>query len=256
MYIEQTNSTNTLLKELLLQGEKISFIRTDFQTNGRGQTGNGWESEKGQNILCSLAIDGKQINMDRYFDLSVRTSVAVHRVVAQLLAHGDYTVTIKWPNDIYVNDYKIAGILIETALSGQQIAWAIAGIGLNINQTKWLSNAPNPTSIQMLTGEEVDIEATMNDLIQSWEEVKQWTEDQQWQYYKSHLYRGEGYWPFVEREVNINPTMNANADAENQFIARIADISPDGEIILIDTHNKERKYHFKQIRYIIQTSNQ
>lgn len=256
MYIEQTNSTNTLLKELLLQGKEISFIRTDFQTNGRGQTGNGWESEKGQNILCSIAIDGKDINMDRYFDLSVRTSVAVHRVVAKLLAQMDCKVAIKWPNDIYVNDHKIAGILIESALSGQYIAWAIAGIGLNINQTKWLSNAPNPISIRMLMGEEIDIEATMNDLLQSWEDVKQWSLDEQWHYYKSHLYRGEGYWPFVEREVSITPTMNANADAENQFVARIANVTPQGEIILIDTNNTERKYHFKQIRYIIQTPNQ
>ena len=247
MYIDRTNSTNTLMKELLARGEWPEgerWLRTDFQSAGRGQAGNSWESAPGKNLLCSILIDPQQILDKNPFYLNVMVSVAVQRLL------GD-SFTIKWPNDIYWHDKKVAGLLVETALQGGEIKYAIAGIGLNVNQTEWFSDAPNPISLQQITGKQYDLDTLMQQLL---EQVDETLCEDVWQYYKSHLYRREGFWPFVEREVNTEPTMNAQKDeiqCTKAFMARIEDILPTGEIVLRDQQNQKRIYHFKQIRYVV-----
>ena len=253
MYIKRTNSTNTLLKELIAKGEwpeGEAFLYTGYQTAGRGQTGNGWESEEDKNLLCSVLIDLSHWPLAvSPFYLNVTVSVAVYRLLSQELTAKSQQLRVKWPNDIYWQDKKIAGILIENAIIGNEVKYSIAGIGLNVNQTEWKSDAPNPVSLNQITGNTYDIEALMQQL---YEEVqKALTEEDLWGYYKVHLYRKDGFWPFVEREVNTAPTTNANADAIGQFMARIADILPTGEIVLEDQEGQERVYHFKQVRYIV-----
>ena len=236
MYIKRTNSTNTLLRELIAQGNPPDFIYAGYQTAGRGQTGNGWESEEGKNLLCSILLPPRK----NLFELNVVTAVAVQRML------GD-AFTIKWPNDIYWQDKKIAGILIENAIIGNEVKYSIAGIGLNVNQTEWKSDAPNPISLKQITGKEYAIAPLMEQLMQ---EIKKAEQENVWPYYKAHLYRKDNYWPYVEREVSIAPTMNANAN-ENAFMAHIEDVLPTGEIVLRDQNNQQRIYHFKQIRYIL-----
>lgn len=244
MYIDRTNSTNTLMKELLARGEWPEgerWLRTDFQSAGRGQAGNSWESAPGKNLLCSILIDPQQILDNNPFYLNVMVSVAVQRLL------GD-SFTIKWPNDIYWQDKKIAGLLVETALQGGEIKYAIAGIGLNVNQTEWFSDAPNPISLQQITRKQYDLDTLMQQLL---EQVDETLCEDVWQYYKSHLYRREGFWPFVEREVSIEPTMNANKDTEGIFLAKIEDVRTDGELALRDTDGNLRLYHFKEVRCVL-----
>ena len=239
MYIARTNSTNTLLKELLAKGEwptNDTFIRAGYQTAGRGQTGNGWESEEGKNLLCSILLPPRK----NLFELNVVTAVAVQRT----LGSG---YTIKWPNDIYWQDKKIAGILIENAIIGNELKYSIAGIGLNVNQTEWHSDAPNPVSLKQITGQTYDIETLMQ---QIYAEIQKALNEDLWSYYKAHLYRKDGFWPFVERPVSTAPTMNAQATSD-AFMAHIEDVLPTGEIVLRDENNQQRIYHFKQIRYVL-----
>jgi BirA family biotin operon repressor/biotin-[acetyl-CoA-carboxylase] ligase len=243
MYIKATDSTNTLMKELLAKGEWPEgerFLYTAFQTAGRGQAGNGWESEEGKNLLCSILLPPRK----ELFDLNVLTAVAVQR----LLGEG---FTIKWPNDIYYGDKKIAGILIENAILGSEVAYSIAGIGLNVNQTTFLSSAPNPVSLKQISGKETDIDALMQALMTQIEALEAMDEAQVWVYYREHLYRREGFWPFVEREVSTAPTMNADRKAEGVFLAKIENVRTNGEIELRDQNGNLRIYHFKQVRYVI-----
>ena len=226
MYIKSTNSTNTLLKELLAKGEWPEgerFIRAGYQTAGRGQTGNGWESEEGKNLLCSILLPPTK---NLYF-LNIAVSVALLRVIGE-----DFT--IKWPNDIYYGDKKLAGILLENAIVGSEVKYSIAGIGLNVNQTVFVSDAPNPVSLKQITGQEHDIDKLMERLM---EEIDQVLNEDVWPYYKAHLYRREGYWPYE--------------DANGRFEARIEDVLPTGEIVLRDKQGNQRKYHFKQVRYVL-----
>ena len=226
MYISSTNSTNTLLKELIANGQTPEFLYTDYQTAGRGQTGNSWESEKGKNLLCSILLPPDK---NLYF-LNIAVGVALLNVIGE-----DFT--IKWPNDIYWQDKKVAGILIENAIIGNEITYSIAGIGLNVNQTEWHSDAPNPVSLKQISGKDYDIERLMNRLLEAVHAVLNEPEQDVWAYYKAHLYRREGFWPYE--------------DNNGQFLARIKDILPTGEIVLRDQKGKERIYHFKQIRYVI-----
>ena len=258
MYISTTNSTNTLMKELLAKGEWREgerFLYTAFQTAGRGQAGDGWESEEGKNLLCSILLPPRK----DLFYLNVLVSVAVHKVIRSVLCQakpvctlsGEAGLTIKWPNDIYYGDKKIAGILVENAILGSEVTYSIAGIGLNVNQTTFLSSAPNPVSLKLISGKETDIDALMHALMAQIEALEATDEAQIWAYYRDHLYRREGFWPFVEREVSTAPTMNAEKGAEGIFLAKIENVRTNGEIELRDQAGNLRIYHFKQVRYVI-----
>lgn len=226
MFISSTHSTNTLLKELIAKGTPPECIYAGYQTAGRGQTGNSWESEADKNLLCSILLPP---NKNLYF-LNIAVSVAILRII-------DEPLTIKWPNDIYWQDKKLAGILLENAIVGAEIKYSIAGIGLNVNQTVFVSDAPNPASLKQITGKTYDIDQLMKDLFEAVKAVLNEPEERIWSKYKDHLYRREGFWPYE--------------DQNGRFEAKIKDVLPTGEIILQDENNKERTYHFKQIRYIL-----
>ena len=254
MYIERTNSTNTLMRELIAKGEWQAgeeYLYTGFQTAGKGQSGNGWESEEGKNLLCSILIDPQKVKDKRPFYLNVAVSVAVHRMVNSQFSILNSQLTIKWPNDIYWQDKKTAGILVENALTGNEVRYSIAGIGLNVNQTEWLSNAPNPVSMRQISGAEYDIHELMKTLMDEMHTVLAMKREEIWAYYRTHLYRKDGFWPFVEREVSIAPTMNANKETEGIFLAKIENIRADGEIELRDQEGNLRLYHFKEVRYVL-----
>ena len=226
MFIEQTNSTNTLLKELIAKGQEPDFIYAGYQTAGRGQTGNSWESEKGKNLICSILLPP---NKNLYF-LNIAVSVAILRLF-------DEPLTIKWPNDIYWKDKKLAGILLENAIIGNEVKYTIAGIGLNVNQTEFVSDAPNPVSLKQISGKEYAIDPLMQDLLEAVHTVLNEPEEAVWSEYKAHLYRREGYWPF--------------ADQNGTFEAQIEDVLPSGEIVLRDKNGQLHTYGFKQIKNIL-----
>ena len=226
MYIKSTNSTNSLMKEMLAKGEWPEgeyFVYAGYQTAGRGQTGNSWESEADKNLLCSILLPPDK---DLYF-LNIAVGVAILRVIGE-----DFT--IKWPNDIYYGDKKVAGILVENAILGNEVKYSIAGIGLNVNQTTFVSDAPNPISLKQITGKEYDIDALMQ---QVYAKVQETLNEEVWEKYKNHLYRRDGFWKYE--------------DQNGIFEARIIDVLPTGEIVLCDRNGQNRTYGFKQIKYIL-----
>ena len=217
------------MKEMLAKGEWPEgeyFLYAGYQTAGRGQTGNGWESEEGKNLICSILLPP---NKNLYF-LNIAVSVAIIRLIGEQF-------TIKWPNDIYWQDKKLAGILLENAIVGSEIKYSIAGIGLNVNQTVFTSDAPNPVSLKQITGKEYNVDQLMTELLDAVQAVLHESEECIWSEYKAHLFRREGYWSYE--------------DQNGRFKAKIEDVLPSGEIVLRDASNKERIYHFKQIRYVL-----
>lgn len=199
------------------------FVYAGYQTAGRGQTGNSWESEADKNLLCSILLPPDK---DLYF-LNIAVGVAILRVIGE-----DFT--IKWPNDIYYGDKKVAGILVENAILGNEVKYSIAGIGLNVNQTTFVSDAPNPISLKQITGKEYDIDALMQ---QVYAKVQETLNEEVWEEYKNHLYRRDGFWKYE--------------DQNGIFEARIIDVLPTGEIVLCDRNGQNRTYGFKQIKYIL-----
>ena len=151
IFIENLTSTNTYSLSLLRNEtpSEGTIVYTNYQTGGRGQTGNVWESEDGKNLLFSIILYPFSIKPPDQFIISKVISLGI----CDFLKEFTSKVTIKWPNDIYVGNDKIAGILIENLLMNGKIESCVAGIGININQEIFRSDAPNPVSLTLLTGE-------------------------------------------------------------------------------------------------------
>lgn len=151
LHFTQVDSTNVEAKRLLDNGEAKEglVITADLQTQGRGQYGRVWESEVGLNIMMSVVVSPIFIKIADQFALNILSSLAVTDVI------NDYceSTKVKWPNDVYVYNKKIAGILIQNYIQGDRIKHSIIGIGLNVNQSTWPDDVPNATSLCLESGE-------------------------------------------------------------------------------------------------------
>ncbi len=158
-------STNAYALSLLSKSKppEGTVISTFRQTEGRGQIGSIWESEPDKNISLSVLFYPEFLRALHQFQLNQAFSLAVRDFVADQLA---VDVKIKWPNDIYVEDRKIAGILIQNAITNNHLRSTVAGIGINVNQAAFLTNPPNPTSFLLKTGREFDLESLVLSLCQ------------------------------------------------------------------------------------------
>lgn len=149
--LESTNRYCELLD--LSQIKEFTIIQAIEQTHGIGQQGNHWVSEPGKNITVSLVIKPTMAVGDQ-FEITKILSLGITDALHEILAGLNHAITIKWPNDIYVDGKKICGILVANKIKGTQIAASVCGIGLNVNQTKFPAWVPNPTSIKLLTAAE------------------------------------------------------------------------------------------------------
>lgn len=165
IFIEKLSSTNTHASYLLRKGmvQEGTVIHTNFQTAGKGQMGNTWESQYGKNLLISIVLYPKSVKAERQFLISKFISLGIKDFLDEIISD----VTIKWPNDIYAGNDKIAGILIENAIIRNEIEFTIAGIGVNINQETFTGGAPNPTSLKKITGKNQDTDECLSELLKS-----------------------------------------------------------------------------------------
>ncbi|OJV39227.1 MAG: biotin--[acetyl-CoA-carboxylase] ligase [Bacteroidia bacterium 43-41] len=237
--LEETESTNSYLRDLLKSQhlEEGSVVVADFQTAGRGQVGNSWYSDKGDNLLFSLLIYPTGIPANEQFIISRMVSLAIKNTLDQFADD----IRIKWPNDIYWKERKIAGILIENSLQGKIIENSIIGIGLNLNQQIFPVELPNPVSLRQITATEQDKNYILDLLLKEFfllyrslqQGEKQVIEDE----YMLDLYRANGYYWYE--------------DANGRFQAEIDNVLPSGHLVLrtLDT-NEERIYAFKEVQFI------
>ena len=239
LHLDETVSTNAYIRSYDDNGElpECSVVWADFQTAGRGQMGNSWEGEKGQNLLFSMVIRPDFVEAKEQFLISQIASLSVKKTLEQHTSG----ISVKWPNDIYWHDKKICGMLIENDLSGTNISRSIIGIGLNINQQRFVSDAPNPISLSQITGERFEIDKVLisfmtnfhtyyNRLIEGdWADIRE-------EYFKS-LYRGEGLYPFESEGI--------------EFEARISAIEPSGHIVLALKNGEKKKFAFKEVSFVI-----
>lgn len=149
-------STNDLAAELVSKSRppEGTVVRADNQTAGHGQFGSKWLSAAGQNLLVSVILYPAWLPVERQFDLSMAVALALHDTARSLYPGGRWSV--KWPNDLYEGDRKIAGILIKNSLSSGQIQSSVVGIGLNVNQLAFDPALPNPASLALVSGTSYD----------------------------------------------------------------------------------------------------
>lgn len=162
--LSATESTNTFLQVLMRKENLQDFtvVVTENQTKGRGQRNGSWESEKGNNLTCSVLKNHLALKTDHQFLISIAVSLAIHSLLIELnLAR----VKIKWPNDIMSGTLKICGILIENVLNGQEVKASVIGIGLNVNQTVF-SKGLRATSVKLELNKEQHLESLLDLLME------------------------------------------------------------------------------------------
>ena len=240
LWYSDTESTNDLAHNAIKNNTANGTVfTTDNQIRGRGQRNNGWESEPSKNLTFSIVLYPDFLKVEEQFLLSKAISVAV----VDFLKECRLTSKIKWPNDIYVGDKKVTGILIEHSITGNSIKSSIVGVGLNVNQKVFVSDAPNPTSIllELNIEKELDREKSLQRLLFLFEQrykalmIRDFANIEK--DYSVHLYRYNEFYQYVSNS--------------NKFNAKIVGISNIGELILETEQGEQKKFGFKEIAFVI-----
>jgi len=206
IHLPETESTNTYAIAMLSKErpEEGCVIVTDHQTRGKGTDTNSWESAKGKNLTFSLILY-PTLTADRQFILNKAISLGICDFLKAELSIND--VTIKWPNDLYIGDKKVCGILIQNSLIGNHFNYMVVGIGLNVNQTIFTSDAPNPVSLKMISRKDYDLYELLNNLLQSifekYECVNSGRNRQLENEYHRSLYRITEFHDYIVKDVKI-----------------------------------------------------
>lgn len=233
--VDSTNNyaTNHLVNEGWIEG---TVVLTDFQDKGKGQSSNSWESENGKNLLFSMVLYPSFIPVQYQFLISKVIALGVCEVVSLFAENA----SIKWPNDIYVGNKKIGGILIENAILGAEFSYSVAGVGLNVNQHKFISDAPNPISLFQLTGIEYDRDEILKMVIQS---INKWYEI---------LKRKEFS---VIDTAYLKRLYRFGVDAKYEddsgiFTGRIVGVDQTGQLMIEKGSGEVRAYYFKEVAFL------
>ncbi len=228
LHIDETDSTNKWLRTHPSAKEMV--VVTDFQTAGRGCGTNKWESERGKNLLFSILLHPKELPANQQFHISMAISLAICEALGQHIGN----LSIKWPNDIYWQNGKICGILIENTLRSGMIKDSIVGVGLNINQQTFRSDAPNPVSLWQITEVETDRQKLLNDILDN---LNSFLGKDIRQRYLAMLYRRNGFYCYT--------------DSKGAFMAEIVDVEDDGHLLLNDDSGRLRRYAFKEVQFVL-----
>ncbi|MDR1683632.1 MAG: biotin--[acetyl-CoA-carboxylase] ligase [Candidatus Symbiothrix sp.] len=241
--LKTIDSTNRYLNDWAAGQDLEEYITivAEQQIAGRGQHGNRWDTEAGKNLTFSLLLYPDFLPLSQQFLLSEAIALAVYDALNSLIANAllPHSFQIKWPNDIYFENRKIAGILIENELIGTKIERSIVGIGLNINQEQFSDELPNPVSLKHITGETTDLdyllELIIKHITKRYEQLKSGETDLICSDYHAALYRKANFHPYE--------------DKDGVFSACIRSVADNGVLRLLTASGEERLYSFKEIKY-------
>ena len=234
--MEEVDSTNRFLRQMESYDEEaLTVAVADYQTAGKGQGTHTWESEAGKNLLFSLLVCPRWVPVRRQFLLSEAGALAIKEALDSY-AEG---FSLKWPNDVYWNDRKISGTLIETSVDSRGIKRCVFGVGVNINQMQFLSDAPNPVSLAQIVGHEVDREEVLQKIIDAFLRYYELLRRADYQdvsgIYHLSLYRRKGYHWYE--------------DADGKFEGAFVEVEDDGHLVLHDKKGVIRSYTFGEIKF-------
>ena len=237
IYLKETSSTQTHLKSLDVNAlPEFYCVRAGFQQQGRGRGSNGWESLPDENLMMSVLLF-PDTSPEKQFDISCMTALALVETLQQNT--NIQNIKIKWPNDIYIQDKKIAGILIEHTLSVHQIKHSIIGIGLNVNQKQFSETIPNPTSIFLETKQTYAVEQLCFDVIEHLKKWKRTDRQTLLDKYNHLLYRKKKFCQYIIKQNNTS------------IWAKIVGIDNFGRLLLQDNAQNMMKFELNEISYII-----
>ena len=233
----EIDSTNRYLREYHEEDEAEMVVAVaDFQPAGKGQGAPTWESESGKNLLFSIKVHPSWVPVRSQFVLSMAEALALKDALDSYVDG----ITLKWPNDVYWNDKKISGTLIETSVDSMGIKTCIFGTGINVNQTTFFSDAPNPVSLAQILGHEVDREELLQQVLDAFAKYYELLRRADYQdvsgIYHLSLYRRKGYHRYE--------------DAEGAFDGALVEVEDDGHLVLHDKKGVIRSYAFGELKYL------
>ena len=243
-HIEQTDSTNAYLQRLRATTDIHGCVAVARkQTAGKGMGSNTWESAEGQNLTFSIAFDMSFLPAAMQFQLSKAVPLGILKALKESVP--EKTFEIKWPNDIYCENHKIGGILINSTIKGTMMDVSIIGIGLNVNQLEFQDWPTNPASLRNLTGKTYDLEPLLLSICRHLEDerdgLKHCCEKKDFsainENYLNHLFR---YHAWAEYETAGN--------RKRLFMEGVDDF---GRLQLSDGNGKLSVFDIKEIKFII-----
>jgi BirA family transcriptional regulator, biotin operon repressor / biotin---[acetyl-CoA-carboxylase] ligase len=240
IHLQEVDSTNQYAFSLVSQDSDLpegTIILAEEQSSGQGLAGNKWWSEKGLNLTYSIILTPEFLPVDMQFYLSRITCISIVTALQSFLPG----LSIKWPNDIYHENKKLGGILIENNIMGGKISHSIVGIGININQTSFPSWIPNPTSLKLICGKEIETACILDLLLQAF-----------FNYYE--LLQGSSYEDIQKEYVSLllgyKKSCNFILQDRSQISAIIDGVADSGELILQMEDISKRFFHFKELEYV------
>ncbi len=259
-WYQTIDSTNSQAARELATAEEGTVWIADFQTAGRGQRGNKWESSKSENLTFSILFRPHFLSPAQQFQISQIASLGVLRY---LLSKG-LDAKIKWPNDIYIGNKKICGMLIEHSISGDKLSGSIVGIGLNLNQKVFASDAPNPTSLILEKPAEEqnlpdnpynrkeELSTLLGYIFTAYSELEEGYTQELEKEYLASLYRLGEWHKFIEIPDNAEINMPVEKiTGGKEITARIIGVDHYGCAILEHSSGEIRHYPFKGVRYVL-----
>jgi len=237
--VKQIGSTNEYLKKITVEENLPEgfVVYTNNQTQGKGQGANLWESEPGKNLTFSILFRPVFLDPSEMFLISKAISLGI----IDYLNFLDKCFTIKWPNDIYYCNKKVGGILIENQLLGNKINYSLVGIGINVNQKKFVSDAPNPISLLKILNKELNLHDSLKEILG---QINIWYEmltdghyEKINERYFAHLFRNKGYHDFIANK--------------NKFQASIETVDNDGKLNLKSKDGTIKSFYFKEVEFLL-----
>ncbi len=238
IYLPETDSTNLQASDLLSErnNQDPYVVWTGFQRSGRGLGENQWVSEKDKNLLCSIVVFPRFLDTSNHFYLSKVAALALHDTLSHFLER----VEIKWPNDILVNERKIAGILIENTLREEKLLSSIVGIGVNINQKTFPSFSPEATSIEMETGAGQPVEYVLNALLGQFDYWYGILTEKNWQLIDKQ---------YVRALYRFNETATYRSEGY-EFEGRFVGVEADGHALLENKEMGMLRFGVKEVEFV------
>jgi BirA family transcriptional regulator, biotin operon repressor / biotin---[acetyl-CoA-carboxylase] ligase len=239
-YLPSCHSTNDIAAQMIQSEDKVfegTVIITDNQTAGRGQRGNTWEASGGQNLTFSLILKPNFLKASDQFQLNVAISMGVFDFLNDFIDGG---LSVKWSNDIYFEDQKMGGILIENTLQGYNIGYSIIGIGLNINQIEFQNS--KATSLRKITcnPQQFDLSEMLKCLLENIEKNYLRIKNNDYEplkfRYLNNMYRFQE-WHYFRKN-------------GQQFLGQIIGIDPTGKLA-IETEGMVLYFDFKEVEFVI-----
>jgi BirA family biotin operon repressor/biotin-[acetyl-CoA-carboxylase] ligase len=238
--LHEVDSTNTYLKDLLSNSKPLiegTVIMADYQTSGRGQKDNVWESEKGANLTFSVLFRPSFLDVNQQFQLNKAISLGVSDVLIEILGESS---KIKWPNDIYFQDKKIGGILIENTIKGNFLKESIVGIGLNVNQKEFGLNNNRATSLSKILHQDYHLDKLLSQLCNRIE-----SRYLQLKAGKNLLLNID----YLDRLFRLNELHRYEIDNQN-FKGIIKGVTPTGRLTIQLSDGKQMDLDLKEVKFI------